>query len=88
MKPLPGALTKVMKHYVSPDLEKRSDLAILHTGTNSLKRLPNEIIPVALSVKGKGHQIVVSGIVPRGDRFSKKAKDVNKCLKYNVQITM
>ena len=31
-------------------------------------------------MKQKGHQIAVSGILPRGDRFSKKAKDVNDCL--------
>ena len=82
MKPFPGARTKAMKHYVSPDLEKKSDLVILHTGTNDLQsvsspeEIANEIISLALSVKEKGNQIAVSGIFPRGDRFSKKAKDV------------
>ena len=80
VKPFPGARTKAMKHYVSPDL------VILHTGTNDLKsesspeEIANEITSLALSVKEKGHQIAVSGILPRGDRFSKKAKDVNDCL--------
>ena len=80
VKPFPGARTKAMKHYVSPDV------VILHTGTNDLKsdsspeEIANEITSLALSVKEKGHQIAVSGILPRGDRFSKKAKDVNDCL--------
>ena len=86
VKPFPGARTKAMKHYVSPDLEKKPDLVILHTGTNDLKsdsspeEIANEITSLALSVKEKDHQIAVSGILPRGDRFSKKAKDVNDCL--------
>ena len=86
VKPFPGARTKAMKHYVSPDLEKKPDLVILHTGTNDLKydsspeEIANEITSLALSVKEKGHQIAVSGILPRGDRFSKKAKGVNDCL--------
>ena len=86
VKPLPGARTKVLKHYVSPDLEKKPDLVILHTVTNDLKsvsspeEIANEITSLALSVKEKGHQIAVSGILPRGDSFSKKAKNVNDCL--------
>ena len=86
VKPFPGARTKAMKHYVSPDLEKKPDLVILHTGANELKsvsspeEIANEITSLALSVKEKGHQIVVSGILPQGDRFSKKANDVNECL--------
>ena len=86
VKPFPGARTKAMKHYVSPDLEKKPDLVILHTGTNDLKsvsspeEIANEITSLALSVKEKGHQIAVSGIFPHGDSFSKKAKDVNDCL--------
>ena len=86
VKPFPGGRTKAMKHYVSPDLEKKPDLVILHTGTNNLKsvsspeEIANEITSLALSVKEKGHQIAVLGILPRGDGFSKEAKDVNDCL--------
>ena len=76
-----------MKHYVSPDLEKKPDLVILHTGTNylksviSAKEIANEIIALALSVNENGQQIAVSGIIPRGDTFSQKVKGVNECLK-------
>ena len=56
VKPFPRAHNKAMKHYVSPDLEKKPDLVILHTGTNDLKsdsspeEIANEITSLALSV--------------------------------------
>ena len=86
VRPFPAARTKAMKHYVSPDLEKKPGLGILHTDTNDLKsvssteEIANENISLPLSVKEKCHQIAVSWILPREDRFSKKAKDVNECL--------
>ena len=80
VKPFPGARTKAKKHYVSPDP------VILHTGTNDLKfasspeEIANKITLLTFSVKEKGHQNAVSGILPKAYRFSKKAKDVNQCL--------
>ena len=68
VKPFLGARTKAMNHYVSPDLEKKPDIVILHTGTNDLKsvsspeEITNQITSLALSMKEKGHQIAVSGI--------------------------
>ena len=47
---------------------------------SSSEEIASEIIALALSVKENGQQIAVSGIIPRGDRFSKKAKGVDKCL--------
>ena len=46
VKPFPGARTKAMKHYVSPDLENKPDLVTVHTGTNDLKSVssPEEIV--------------------------------------------
>ena len=91
VKPFPGAHTKAMKHYVSPDLEKKPGLVILHTGTidlksiSSPKEIANEIISLALFVKEKGHRIAVLWILPRGNRFSKKAKDVNKSLEIKCE---
>ena len=54
----------------------------MHSGTNvisvsSHEAVANEIVSIALTLKQKDHQITVSVNVPRGDRFSKKAKDVN-----------
>ena len=79
LKPFPGDRAKAMKHYVSSDSEKNPDLLIVHIVTNDLKsvnspeEIANEIISLPLSVKRKGHQIAVSGIVSQGDRFSRKA---------------
>ena len=59
VKAFPGARIKAMKHYVSPDLEKKTDVVILHTGTNNLKsassaeEIANEITSLALSLKAK-----------------------------------
>ena len=39
------------------------------------------MISLALAVTENGQLIVVSGIIPQGDSFSKKAKCVKKCLK-------
>ena len=86
VKQFPGLRTKAMKHYVDSDSEKKPDLLIEHIGTNDFKsinspeKIANEIISLALSVKRKSQQIAISGIVSRGDRFSKKAEGVNDCL--------
>lgn len=55
----------------------------MHSGTNNVisvsshEAVANEIVSIALTLKQKDHQITVSVNVPRRDRFSKKAKDVN-----------
>ena len=59
-------------HFYKPDLVYvKPDLVVVHSGSNDLKpvnspeKIANEIILLALSVKGKGQQFVVSGIIPR-----------------------
>ena len=42
--------------------------------------IANETISSLLSVKENGQQIAILGIIPRGERFSKKAKGANECL--------
>ena len=75
LKPFPG--TRI----ISLDLEKTPDLVIVHTDTNNLKSVSSpeeiEIHLERLFVTEKGQKVAVSEIVPRGDRFSKKAKDFN-----------
>lgn len=84
LKPFPGA------RIISLDLEKTPDLVIVHTDTNDIKsvsspeEISNEIIPLALYVIENGHHIAVSGIVPRGERFSKKLRVLTNVWKYNV----
>ena len=81
-----------MKHYVSPDREKRPDLAIAHTGTdglksvNSLEEIVNEIISLALSMKEKGYQFL--GLFLEGKGSPKKLRMLPIVWKYNVKITM
>lgn len=61
VKPFPGARTKSMKHYVSPDLENKPDLVTVQTGNNDLKsvrsseEIISESISVSLFVKKQGH---------------------------------
>ena len=86
----PRARTQAIKHCLSPNLEKIPDLVIVHTDTNDIKsvsspeEISNEIIPLALYVIENGHHIAVSGIVPRGERFSKKLRVLTNVWKYNV----
>ena len=60
VKPFPGAHTKTMKCYASPDLEKNPDLVIIHTATNDLKsvsspeNIANETISLSLAMREKG----------------------------------
>ena len=83
----PGARTKAMIYYVSSYVEKKLHLV---TGTSDLKsvnspeEIANETISLVLFVKEKAHQIAVSLIVPRGDRFTKTAKNVNDCLEVEI----
>lgn len=50
VKPFPGACTNTVKHFLSPEIEKKGDLVTVHTGTNdrksvnSLEGIANEII--------------------------------------------
>ena len=91
VKPFHGARTKAIKHYVSPDLVILNNSTSNLQSVNSPEEIANEIISFALSVKEKSQQIAVLGIAAQGDRFSKKAKDVNACLEvqckdHNVAI--
>ena len=94
VKPFPGARTKAMKH-VSPDLEKKPDLVILHIVTNDLKyvsspeQIANEMISLALFLKENGQQIAVSGeLFPDEIDSPKKLRVVTHNWKYSVKITM
>ena len=80
VEPFSGTRTKAMKHNESPDLEKKPDLVILHTGTSDLKSvsspedISNKIISLALSVKEKGHRLLFRGFFPEDIGFLKKLR--------------
>ena len=87
VKSYSGATTNDMKHHMIPNIEKKPDQVILHCGTNDLSSddsadaITDNIISVAQSIKKKGIPVTISCIIPRNDRFNKKASIVNNSLR-------
>ena len=70
---------------------------ISHVGTNDLptdmtpEEISEKIITFSKHLKSEDNEVVVSGIVPRGDYYKEKAEAVNKvlkdtCTKENIQF--
>ena len=84
VKSFPSATTQDMKDYIKPTISRKSDMVILHTGTNDLKSnqnpldIANEIVNLAKNIKNSGTEVSISALIPRGDRLSEKGKKVNK----------
>ena len=83
-----GANIKDMHSYAKPVIERKPNLIILHIGTNDLAQRRNEaeksavqiaheIIELANDMRVNDTEVVVSGLVPRGDEFDTKRKRVN-----------
>ena len=76
-----------MYDYVKPSLKFKSDLFILHCGTNDLKseKSPEAIANVNCKFSGKevktDNEIMNSSIASRRDEHNQKAVAVNKHLK-------
>ena len=76
-----------MSTYVKPTLEEKPDNIILHMGTNDLRsedepdKIANDIVDAAVACKQTGCEVIISALLPRGDKFSDKAKEVNDNLK-------
>ena len=83
---LSGAKVRCMKDYLNSSLRENPDHFALHVGTNDLDsdRSPDliakSIVDVASSLKSNKHDVTISNIVTRNDRFMAKANEVNKCL--------
>ena len=79
----PGATIKDMKSYSLPSIEKKPDMLILHCGTNDLKtknsevEISEEIISLAKSVQSNGIDVLVSGLIARGDELEGKRQKTN-----------
>ena len=97
VKSFPSATTKQMSTYVKPTLEEKTDTIILHTRTNDLRsedepdKIANDIVDVAVACKQTGWEVIISALLPRGDKFNDKAKEVNDslkelCLSENVSL--
>ena len=69
-----------MKSYVVPTKKYYNYLIILHVGTNDFRdkksaiEIANEIIELAVDVKTDLNDIMISGIVPRRDKFNDKGE--------------
>ena len=56
-------------------------------GTNDLRseeepdKIANDIVDVAVAYKQHGCKVIISALLPRRDKFSDKAKEVNDSLK-------
>ena len=86
VKHFSGAKVRCMKDYLKPSLRENPDHFVLHVGTNDLDsdRSPDliakSIVDVASSLKTNKHDMTISNIITRNDRFMAKANEVNKCL--------
>ncbi len=89
VKSFPGATTKDMYSYSQPSIERKPDIAILHVGTNDLATRKGEeikseveiaqgIVDLACHIKRHDIEVVVSGIIARGDKhLDRKREKVN-----------
>ena len=80
------AKVRCMKDYLKPSIRENPDHFVLHVGTNDLdsERSPDliakSIVDVASSLNTKKHDVTISNIITRNDRFMAKAHEVNQCL--------
>ena len=83
-----GANIKDMHSYAKPTIERKPNVIILHIGTNDLAprrneavksevQIAQEIIELANETRQNGTEVVISGLVPRGDEYETKCKRVN-----------
>ena len=87
MRKFSGLKVSCMRDYVKPSIrENNQDHKIFHVGTNDvpLEKTPQviaqSIVDLARSVTNDNLQVTVSSIVPRNDRWSEKANEMNKVL--------
>ena len=97
IKSFPGAKIECMKDYVKHSLKYNPDLLIVHMGTNDLRTekspedIAESIINLSLDIKTNENEVVVNGIVPRGDSLNEKGTKVNfflqsKCSALNISF--
>ena len=86
VKHFSGATVNDLKSYVIPTKSFDNDRIILHCGTNDIRSIKNpndiadEIINLALDLKTEKNDLMISGIVPRRDKFNGKGVEVSKYL--------
>ena len=80
------AKVRCMKDHLKPSLRENPDHFVLHVSINDLDYyrlpdlIPKSIVNVASSLKTDKHDVTISNIITRNDRFMEKANEVNKYL--------
>ena len=86
-----GANIKDMHSYAKPSVERKPNVVILHIGTNDLSpkrneeeksavQIAQEVIELAKGISVNDIEVIISGLVPRGDEYETKRKRVNLIL--------
>ena len=76
-----------MKSYLLSTKSLNSENMVLHFAKNNVKKenkaneIRNDIIEVALLCKSDNDNVLISGIIPRSDKLSPKATEINRHLK-------
>ena len=76
-----------MKSYLLPNKSLNSENMVLHFAKNNVKKenkaneIRNDVTEVALFCKSDNYNVLISGIIPRSDKLSPKATEVNRHLK-------
>ena len=79
VKSFSGAKVRCLKDHMKPSLRENLDHFVLHIGTNdlnsdrSLERIAKSIADVDSSLKNDSHEVSISNIVVRNDKFKEKA---------------
>ena len=88
VRPFVTAKTDDMYDHIKPTQRNfQPNVYISHVGTNDLptdmtpEEISKKIITFSKHLKSEDNEVVVSGIVPRGDSYKEKAEAVNKVLK-------
>ena len=94
VKSVSGAKVRCLKDHMKPSLCENPDNFVLHIGTNDLNSdtspgLAKSITDVGSSLKNDSHDVSISSIVVRNDKFKEKAAQVNEnlerlCAKRNI----
>ena len=86
-----------MRSYIEPSIDRKPDTIILHCGTNDLRlkdkrevEISKEIIDIAKQIQSNKIDIIVSGLIARGDELEHKREKTNYILRdmcYEESIT-
>ena len=86
VKSFSGAKVRCLKDHMKPSLRDNPDHFVLHIGTNDLNSdrspelIAKSITDVGSSLKNDSHDVSISSIVVRNDKFKEKATQVNENL--------